>query len=254
MNHQEDRNEETLIEGDDWIEVHGVKFNKPVVEKPVDAEDHNIYIYYPLSAGGGSKRLHRKVGNKSSEFFQHENEVRRQGSYIYEECIETQGVDVKVYTVGPHYGHAEARKSPVVDGKVNRNDDGSEVRYPVILSPEEKHFANTVCRAFKQGVCGFDILRVHGKSYVCDVNGWSFVKTSKKYFDDCAQLDTFAAVADYGGLERYKTRRRAWLLWASVAAAGACRGSRSQLQHRRVGVASEEHVGAGAGRCRRVKG
>ena len=45
---EEDRNEETLRESDDWIEVHGVKFNKPVVEKPVDAEDHNIYIYYPL--------------------------------------------------------------------------------------------------------------------------------------------------------------------------------------------------------------
>ena len=58
------------------------------------------------------------MGNKSSEFFEHVNEVRRQGSYIYEEFIETQGVDVKVYTVGPHYGHAEARKSPVVDGKV----------------------------------------------------------------------------------------------------------------------------------------
>ena len=184
----EERTSGSVRENDDWVEINGLRFNKPVVEKPSDSEDHDIRIYYPMSAGGGHKRLFRKVGDKSSQFYPEQNELRKEGSFIYEEFIETQGVDVKVYTVGPNYGHAEARKSPVVDGKVNRNADGSETRYPVILSAEEKLFANKVCVAFKQGVCGFDILRVNGKSYVCDVNGWSFVKTSTKYFDDCAQL------------------------------------------------------------------
>ena len=107
----------------------------------MDADDHNIAIYYPSSAGGGCKKLFRKVGDRSSEFYPEINEIRRDGSYIYEEFMETQGVDVKMYTVGPDYGHAEARKSPAVDGKVERNADGKEVRFPVILTLREKEIA-----------------------------------------------------------------------------------------------------------------
>ena len=67
----------------------------------MDAEDHNVYIYYPLSMGGGSKRLFRKVGDRSSEFYPEINEVRTEGSYIYEEFVETQGTDVKVRPFPP---------------------------------------------------------------------------------------------------------------------------------------------------------
>lgn len=153
--------EETeLIEHDDHIEVGGVSIHKPFVEKPVDADDHNIAIYYPSTAGGGCKKLFRKIGDRSSEFYPDINEVRREGSYIYEEFVETQGTDVKMYTVGPAYGHAEARKSPTVDGKVERNDDGKEVRFPVILTLKEKEIARKIVTIFRQMVCGFDLLRV----------------------------------------------------------------------------------------------
>ncbi|XP_062870663.1 inositol hexakisphosphate and diphosphoinositol-pentakisphosphate kinase 2 isoform X1 [Trichomycterus rosablanca] len=176
-----------LVEGEDHVEVNGEIFQKPFVEKPVSAEDHNVYIYYPTSAGGGSQRLFRKIGSRSS-VYSPESSVRKTGSYIYEEFMPTDGTDVKVYTVGPDYAHAEARKSPALDGKVERDSEGKEVRYPVILNAREKLIAWKVCLAFKQTVCGFDLLRANGQSYVCDVNGFSFVKNSMKYYDDCAKI------------------------------------------------------------------
>lgn len=90
--------ETTVKEFDDHIEVNGVCIHKPFVEKPVDADDHNIAIYYPTSAGGGCKKLFRKIGNRSSEFYPDIHEIRRDGSYVYEEFVETQGTDVKMYT------------------------------------------------------------------------------------------------------------------------------------------------------------
>ncbi|CAM6059753.1 unnamed protein product [Sphagnum tenellum] len=146
------------------VEIHGKRIMQPFVEKPVDGDDHNVMIYYPSSAGGGRKDLFRKVGNRSSEFHPELRRVRREGSYIYEEFMPTGGTDVKVYTVGPEYAHAEARKSPVVDGVVMRVADGKRcvwhihqipkdfVRYPVLLTPVEKQMAREVCMAFGQAV------------------------------------------------------------------------------------------------------
>ncbi|XP_061103173.1 inositol hexakisphosphate and diphosphoinositol-pentakisphosphate kinase 2-like isoform X5 [Conger conger] len=188
LNRDPDKPDEcNLVEGEDHVEVNGEIFQKPFVEKPVCAEDHNVYIYYPTSAGGGSQRLFRKIGSRSS-VYSPESTVRKTGSYIYEEFMPTDGTDVKVYTVGPDYAHAEARKSPALDGKVERDSEGKEIRYPVMLTAMEKLVARKVCLAFQQTVCGFDLLRANGHSFVCDVNGFSFVKNSMKYYDDCAKI------------------------------------------------------------------
>ena len=55
-----------LEEYDEYIVYNGRKIMKPFVEKPRNGDDHNIYIYYPMSHGGGQTRLFRKTRNLSS--------------------------------------------------------------------------------------------------------------------------------------------------------------------------------------------
>eukprot|EP01133_Synstelium_polycarpum_P020699 gene20699-24858_t len=98
--------------------------------------------------------------------------------------------DVKVYSA-PNLSYAELRKSPSVDGHVERSSSGKEKRTVTKLNDEESSLSLRINKAFRQFICGFDILRTNGKSYVCDVNGWSCVKGFNRigfYEETCGYL------------------------------------------------------------------
>ena len=101
------------------------------MEKPINADDHNVYIYHKDSL----VKLFRKVENKSSESYPGYHPVRNTGCYIYESFLDSGGKDIKIYAIYPNYALAEVRKAPHIDGIVERDQDtNKEKREQTILT------------------------------------------------------------------------------------------------------------------------
>jgi inositol-hexakisphosphate/diphosphoinositol-pentakisphosphate 1-kinase len=182
-----------LLDDGDTLCVDGLLLKKPFVEKPIHRGDHNIWIYFPKNQGGGVRKLFRKIGNKRSEYTDGPVTPRAMeasgSSYIYEQYLpQDNGEDVHAYTVGPDYCHVEIRKSPAIDGYLRRNTHGREIRYMSSPSRGESEIAKQIANGFGQRVCGFDLIRAGGKSYVISVHGFSYVKDNDDYYDRCAKI------------------------------------------------------------------
>lgn len=60
--------DEEITEYDEYVIIRGNKLKKPFLEKPINAEDHEIYIHYSGDSpcGSGYSVLFRKTENTSS--------------------------------------------------------------------------------------------------------------------------------------------------------------------------------------------
>lgn len=168
--------------------THCCQLAFPLVEKPLDANDHQVIVY---DAQGGCRKLFRKTDNSCSEYVPNNGMmVRSNGSFLYEPYYATvQAQDVKVYMVGADWYFAEQRQSPATTSTVKRRHDGREERTVVTLHAHEVTMCKQMYVAFGQMICGFDLLRVsQTESRICDVNGFSFVKSHPEFYATAATI------------------------------------------------------------------
>ncbi|KAL0234656.1 hypothetical protein PCE1_001692 [Barthelona sp. PCE] len=153
----------------------------PVIEKPLDAENHDVRIYYDNK----TVFLHRKTKDRCS--FEEENSCiyRSNEEMVYSPlCSAINNLDIKVYAFNFNDGKdevfAESRPSPVHNHFVQRDENGQEKREAVQLTAQEREEALRIAENCEHLVCGMDLLRYTENGVMkhawIDINGFSVVK------------------------------------------------------------------------------
>jgi inositol hexakisphosphate/diphosphoinositol-pentakisphosphate kinase len=176
-----------FVETEHAIELDGCVVRKPFVEKPCAETDHSVRVYH---ANRGCTQLFRKAKSAASAFDAACSAVRRDAVYLYQPFIDTDGIDIKAYTLGSAGVYAESRVSPTASSAVERDaSTGKQLRTRIDLRDDEVTMALNAAAAFGHKACGVDLLRdrVSGETYVCDVNGWAHLYADE-YFERIVQM------------------------------------------------------------------
>lgn len=168
--------EPVLEEHRDQILVAGQCIKKPFVEKPADRRDRQIYVYFTEEAGGGRALLSsRESGDVECCWsFDPVGRVRREGSFVYQEYLQSEGFTVHVTCAGSlAYGNAVLSDIVAPTG-VASMDVRAAGPCPVWLRQEEKVMASKISVILGQTLFGITFVRSQtaggpGTSYVVDV-------------------------------------------------------------------------------------
>lgn len=165
------------------IEGSNEIINRPFVEKGLGVEEHDVRIYHKDQLKS-CVRMQRVKGLVSVDKFEDCGGARglKSGDWVYQQFLEN-ALEIKVYTAGFDYVHAETRNSSensILEGKeIARSPDGKEIRDMALLSGKEKLMVRKIQERLEQPFMGIDILRCESGSFVIDINSVKFDETFK---------------------------------------------------------------------------
>uniref|UniRef100_A0A7S4V6D4 Digalactosyldiacylglycerol synthase n=2 Tax=Ditylum brightwellii TaxID=49249 RepID=A0A7S4V6D4_9STRA len=123
------------------IEIDGKMILKPCMERPASAQNADFRIYYPKSSGGGCKHL------QTGRFHADLDDVRPDGSYIYEELMDyvdaPEKIDQRRYRKRDRMRDAAYSAIPSLDmkGEIPHYDDDDDITYESdLLSRTDRKF------------------------------------------------------------------------------------------------------------------